>query len=123
MVDRQYVGLMLQLPDVGADEEQKRSARASRRYHAWRRAVEKLLGSSTRRPQDALDGVSPATARQRCLRSACSPADGWRSAGDQSGALRRNRIRLRTTRQSADHSMKGAQDQRRGANPISLILP
>jgi len=50
MVDRQYVGLMLQLPDVGADEEQKRSASASRRYHAWRRAVEKLLGSTTRRP-------------------------------------------------------------------------
>jgi pyruvate/2-oxoglutarate dehydrogenase complex dihydrolipoamide acyltransferase (E2) component len=49
-VDRQYVGLMLQLPDVGADEEQKRSASASRRYHAWRRAVEKLLGSSTRSP-------------------------------------------------------------------------
>jgi hypothetical protein len=50
MVDRQYVGLMLQLPDVGVDEEQQRSASASRRYHAWRRAVEKLLGSSTRSP-------------------------------------------------------------------------
>lgn len=50
MLDRQYVGLMLQLPDVGPDEEQKRSAGASRRYHAWRRAVDKLLGSSKPRP-------------------------------------------------------------------------
>jgi hypothetical protein len=50
MVDRQYVGLMLHLPDADADEEQKRSASASRRYHAWRRAVDKLLGSSIRRP-------------------------------------------------------------------------
>ena len=49
MADRQYVSLMLYLPDVGEDEAEDRSARANRRYQAWRRAVEKTLDSSKRR--------------------------------------------------------------------------
>lgn len=48
MADRQYVSLMLYLPDVAEDEE--RSASVYRRYQAWRRAVEKTLDSSKRRP-------------------------------------------------------------------------
>ena len=50
MADRQYVSLMLYLPDVGEGEANERSASANRRYQAWRRAVDKVLDSPKRRP-------------------------------------------------------------------------
>ena len=50
MADRQYVSLMLYLPDVGESEAESRSASATRRYQAWRRAVDKILGLPARRP-------------------------------------------------------------------------
>jgi hypothetical protein len=50
MADRQYVSLMLYLPDVGEGEAKERSASANRRYQAWRRAVDKVLDSPKRRP-------------------------------------------------------------------------
>ena len=49
MTDRQYVSLMLYLPDVSEGDAEERSASANRRYQAWRRAVDKLLDSSKRR--------------------------------------------------------------------------
>jgi predicted HicB family RNase H-like nuclease len=50
MADRQYVSLMLYLPEVAQEDAEERSANANRRYHAWRRAVEKLLDSAKPRP-------------------------------------------------------------------------
>ncbi len=50
MVDRQYVSLMLYLPDLSDDESEARSACVNRRYEAWRRAVDRRLGSTKRRP-------------------------------------------------------------------------
>ena len=43
MLDRQYAGLMLYLPDVPADSEDSRARGALRRYEAWKEAVEQLL--------------------------------------------------------------------------------
>jgi len=43
MLDRQYVGLMLYLPDVADELHDDQAKVALRRYEAWRRAVEKLL--------------------------------------------------------------------------------
>ena len=43
MLDRQYVGLMLYLPEVPAKSEDTRARGALRRYEAWREAVEQLL--------------------------------------------------------------------------------
>jgi hypothetical protein len=43
MLDRQYVGLMLYLPDVADELHDDQAKAALRRYEAWRRAVEKLL--------------------------------------------------------------------------------
>ena len=43
MLDRQYVGLMLYLPDVADEFHDDQAKVALRRYEAWRRAVEKLL--------------------------------------------------------------------------------
>jgi len=43
MLDRQYVGLMLYLPDVAEELHDAQVKAAHRRYEAWRRAVEKLL--------------------------------------------------------------------------------
>ena len=43
MLDRQYVGLMLYLPDVAEELHDAQAKAAHRRYEAWRRAVEKLL--------------------------------------------------------------------------------
>ena len=48
MTDRQYVSLMLYLPDLSDDEVGERSATVNRRYEAWRRAVDKLLNGSKR---------------------------------------------------------------------------
>ena len=44
MLDRQYVGLMLYLPEVPAKSEDARARGALRRYEAWKEAVEQLLG-------------------------------------------------------------------------------
>lgn len=49
MADRQYVSLMLYLPDVAEAEAEARSTSANRRYQAWRRAVDKMLGPLNRR--------------------------------------------------------------------------
>ncbi len=43
MLDRQYIGLMLYLPDVADELHDARAKAALRRYEAWRRAVEQLL--------------------------------------------------------------------------------
>ena len=43
MLDRQYVGLMLYLPDVAEELPDAQAKAAHRRHEAWRRAVEKLL--------------------------------------------------------------------------------
>jgi hypothetical protein len=43
MLDRQYVGLMLYLPDVADELHDAHAKAALRRYEAWRRAVEQLL--------------------------------------------------------------------------------
>jgi hypothetical protein len=51
MADRQYVSLMLYLPDLSDVELEERSASVNRRYEAWRRAVDRLLDPSKRRPQ------------------------------------------------------------------------
>jgi hypothetical protein len=48
MLDRQYVGLMLYLPDVGDELQDARAKAALRRYEAWRRAVEQLLGGGNK---------------------------------------------------------------------------
>lgn len=49
MTDRQYVSLMLYLPDVGQADGEKRAASAQRRYQSWRRAVENALKPTERR--------------------------------------------------------------------------
>jgi len=60
MVDRQQVSLMLYLPDISREEEQARVANATRRYNAWREAVDNILAgrrrrTSAHRPQPAPD--------------------------------------------------------------------
>jgi hypothetical protein len=45
MADRQYVSLMLYLPDVDDALAEERSVEAMRRYQSWCRAVAKLLKS------------------------------------------------------------------------------
>jgi hypothetical protein len=50
ITDRQYVSLMLYLPDISESGAEERSASANRRYQAWRRAVDKLFDSPKRRP-------------------------------------------------------------------------
>ncbi len=49
MTDRQYVSLMLYLPDVSDGDAEERSMDANRRYQVWQRAVEKLLAPPKRR--------------------------------------------------------------------------
>jgi len=44
MLDRQYIGLMLYLPDLPQDTEESRVRAALRRYEAWKQAVERLVG-------------------------------------------------------------------------------
>ena len=48
MLDRQYVGLMLYLPDVADELHDAQAKVAHRRYEAWRRAVEKLLAGDNK---------------------------------------------------------------------------
>lgn len=43
MLDRQYVGLMLYMPEVPADGEDARARGAHRRYEVWKEAVEEML--------------------------------------------------------------------------------
>lgn len=43
MLDRQYAGLMLYLPDVPENREDARARGAHRRYEAWKEAVRNLL--------------------------------------------------------------------------------
>ena len=50
MGDRQYISLMLYLPDVTAEDGEARLANANRRYETWRRAVDGLLETAKRRP-------------------------------------------------------------------------
>ena len=50
MLDRQYIGLMLYLPDVGDEPYDGRAKAALRRYEAWRRAVEQLLDGGNKGP-------------------------------------------------------------------------
>lgn len=50
MIDRQYVSLMLYLPDISETDAERRSVSVRHRYQAWQRAVDKLLDSSKRRP-------------------------------------------------------------------------
>ncbi len=50
MIDRQYVSLMLYLPDISERDAEKRSASATHRYRTWQQAVNKLVDSSKRRP-------------------------------------------------------------------------
>ena len=47
MIDQQYVGLMLLLPDVPDDTHDARARGALRRYEAWKEAVNQLLGSAS----------------------------------------------------------------------------
>jgi hypothetical protein len=49
MVDRQQVSLMLYLPDISREEEQARIPSTTRRYNAWREAVDKILAGRRRR--------------------------------------------------------------------------
>lgn len=46
MLDRQYLGLMLYLPDIPADDDDTRARGALRRYEAWKEAVDQLLRRS-----------------------------------------------------------------------------
>ncbi|HUG35309.1 MAG TPA: hypothetical protein VML54_00070 [Candidatus Limnocylindrales bacterium] len=46
MADRQYVSLMLYLPDVPPEDAEGRAADAKQRYQAWRRAVDKLVDAA-----------------------------------------------------------------------------
>lgn len=50
MTDRQYISLMLYLPDVTPEDGEARLASANRRYETWRRAVDGLLENAKRRP-------------------------------------------------------------------------
>ncbi len=43
MLDRQYLGLMLHLPDVPEELRKARTASANDRHLSWRRAVEQLI--------------------------------------------------------------------------------
>ena len=58
MLDRQYVGLMLYLPDVADELHDDQAKVALRRYEAWRRAVEKLLDGDNRLRSRQLGGRS-----------------------------------------------------------------
>jgi len=50
MADRQYISLMLYLPDVTSEDGEARLASANSRYETWRRAVDGLLETAKRRP-------------------------------------------------------------------------
>lgn len=77
MLDRQYVGLMLYLPDVPAESEDSRARAVLRRYEAWKEAAgNRCCAAATSRPDPparGLDSVTRTAGRLQLHRPANAP--------------------------------------------------